>query len=188
MPGAQVTIRSDLLGNRLCACCTRGDFRGSIDLFPLIQRYTVELPTVLTLFSIVASLPFGVLGLLLSVPLTLVLLIFIKRFYVHGLLGHGVHWGGLSTGEQLQAVVLDAASPLPSYDAEAANGPEAFEVNTRIAAIAVGQSGTNPIPHIRWNLPMAKLRPTSTSGATDRRCDIRRVPLTDHYTSRFRPA
>lgn len=57
-------------------------------LIPIVQKRTVELPPVLTLFSIVGlSLLFGPLGLVFSVPLTLVLLIMIKRLYVRDTLG-----------------------------------------------------------------------------------------------------
>jgi predicted PurR-regulated permease PerM len=52
-------------------------------LVPLIQRQTVALPPVLGLFSLVAfGILFGVLGILLAIPLTVVLLVLVKHLYV----------------------------------------------------------------------------------------------------------
>jgi predicted PurR-regulated permease PerM len=52
-------------------------------LVPLIQRRTVSLPPVLGLFSLLAfGILFGVLGILLAIPLTVVLLVLVKQLYV----------------------------------------------------------------------------------------------------------
>jgi len=57
-------------------------------LVPLIQQHTVSLPPALGLFSIIAvGTLFGPLGILLAVPLTIVVLVAVRRFYVEGLLG-----------------------------------------------------------------------------------------------------
>ncbi|WIJ24972.1 AI-2E family transporter [Devosia sp. RR2S18] len=57
-------------------------------LIPIVQKHTVELPPVLTLFAMVGlGLLFGPLGLVFSVPLTLVLLIMVKRLYLRDALG-----------------------------------------------------------------------------------------------------
>ncbi|TCD05265.1 AI-2E family transporter [Erythrobacteraceae bacterium CFH 75059] len=52
-------------------------------IMPLIQKWAVELPPALTLFSLVAfGGIFGVAGLLLAVPLTVLLFVFVKQLYV----------------------------------------------------------------------------------------------------------
>ena len=52
-------------------------------LVPLIQRRTVSLPPVLGLFSLLAfGILFGILGILLAIPLTVVLLVLVKHLYV----------------------------------------------------------------------------------------------------------
>lgn len=52
-------------------------------IWPLIQRRAVDLPPVLTLFAIVAiGEVFGVLGLLLATPLTVIGFIAVKQFYL----------------------------------------------------------------------------------------------------------
>jgi predicted PurR-regulated permease PerM len=56
-------------------------------LAPLIQKRTVELPPVVALFSIVAlGLLFGPLGIILSVPLTVVLLVLVNDLYLEDVL------------------------------------------------------------------------------------------------------
>ncbi len=58
---------------------------------PIIQQRTVQLPPVLTLFAIVGfAVIFGPLGLLLSVPLSLVLLVALKELYIEDVLGEPV--------------------------------------------------------------------------------------------------
>jgi predicted PurR-regulated permease PerM len=56
-------------------------------LAPLIQMHTVELPPVVALFSIFGlGLLFGPLGIILSVPLTVVLLVVLKNLYLEDVL------------------------------------------------------------------------------------------------------
>jgi predicted PurR-regulated permease PerM len=55
---------------------------------PLVQRRTVELPPVLSLFSVLAfAVVFGPVGLILAVPLTVVVYVLIKKLYVRETLG-----------------------------------------------------------------------------------------------------
>lgn len=50
---------------------------------PIVQHHAVDLPPALLLFSLVAAgLVFGVLGVLLAEPLTVVLFVLVKRLYV----------------------------------------------------------------------------------------------------------
>ncbi|MCD7058654.1 AI-2E family transporter [Pelagibacterium xiamenense] len=64
-------------------------------LVPLTQKYAVSLPPAVPLFSILlfASL-FGVLGLLLALPLTVVVVVLIKQLYVRDVLGEHVSLPG----------------------------------------------------------------------------------------------
>lgn len=58
-------------------------FEGEV-LIPLIQRRVVSVPPALTLFSVLAfGLLFGPLGVILATPLAVVLLVLIRRFYLH---------------------------------------------------------------------------------------------------------
>ncbi len=57
-------------------------------LSPLIQKKAVALEPALTLFAILAmGILLGPLGVLLAVPLTVVAVIFLRRFYIRGALG-----------------------------------------------------------------------------------------------------
>jgi predicted PurR-regulated permease PerM len=58
-------------------------FEGQV-LIPLIQRRVVSVPPALTLFSVLAfGLLFGPLGVILATPLTVVLLVLVRRLYLH---------------------------------------------------------------------------------------------------------
>jgi len=58
-------------------------FEGHV-LIPLIQRRVVSVPPALTLFSVLAfGLLFGPLGVILATPLAVVVLVLIKRLYLH---------------------------------------------------------------------------------------------------------
>lgn len=71
-------------------------------MVPLIQQHTVELPPVLGLFSIVAlGVVFGPYGVIFGVPLTVVLLVAVKRLYVRGTLGGDVEIPGGKGSERL---------------------------------------------------------------------------------------
>jgi predicted PurR-regulated permease PerM len=60
-------------------------------LYPIIQQKAVELPSALTLFSIIAvGALFGPMGVVLAVPLTVVATILVKRFYIKAALGEPV--------------------------------------------------------------------------------------------------
>lgn len=57
-------------------------------LQPLVQQRAVELPPALLLFALIgAGLLFGVLGVLLAAPLTVVIFVLVKRLYVRETLG-----------------------------------------------------------------------------------------------------
>nr|WP_279590109.1 AI-2E family transporter [Rhizomicrobium palustre] len=80
-------------------------------LSPLIQRRAVDLPPVLTLFSIVAiGEVFGALGLLLASPLTLIGFIAVKQFYVRDTLKEKASL----PGEIKKPIAEDAAQPTQS--------------------------------------------------------------------------
>jgi predicted PurR-regulated permease PerM len=52
-------------------------------LYPLVQRYAVGIPPGLLLFALLASgLLFGLPGVLLGAPLTVVAYVLVKRLYV----------------------------------------------------------------------------------------------------------
>jgi len=58
-------------------------------IMPLIQRRVVQLPPVLTLFSIVSfTILFGALGLFLAAPLTVFFFVLVKKLYIRDLLKH----------------------------------------------------------------------------------------------------
>ena len=66
---------------------------------PLIQKRAVELPPALLLFSLVAlGLLFGVLGVILAEPLTVVLYVLVKRLYVIDALDTPTHIPGENEG------------------------------------------------------------------------------------------
>ena len=71
-------------------------------LYPLIQERAVSQPPVITIYSIVAfGLLFGPLGVLLAVPISVVVMIFIVKFYVRDTLGEDVPLpGGDGTGRR----------------------------------------------------------------------------------------
>jgi predicted PurR-regulated permease PerM len=63
---------------------------GSV-IMPLVQRQTVDLPPVLTLFAILSlGILFGPLGVLLGTPLTVVMYVAVKQLYVRDTLGEPV--------------------------------------------------------------------------------------------------
>lgn len=58
-------------------------FEGHV-LIPLIQRSVVSVPPALTVFSVLAfGLLFGPLGVILATPLAVVLMVLVKRLYLH---------------------------------------------------------------------------------------------------------
>lgn len=58
-------------------------FEGHV-LIPLIQRHVVSTPPALTLFSVLAfGLLFGPLGVILATPLAVVVLVLVRRLYLH---------------------------------------------------------------------------------------------------------
>jgi predicted PurR-regulated permease PerM len=62
-------------------------FEGNL-LQPLIQQYAVDLPPVVLLFSLLGfGMLFGVLGIILAAPLTVVSYVLVKRLYVQEALG-----------------------------------------------------------------------------------------------------
>jgi predicted PurR-regulated permease PerM len=62
-------------------------------LIPLVQRRVVELPPVVTLFAVVALL-FGLLGVLFATPLAVVVLVAVKKLWVHATLGEPTNLPG----------------------------------------------------------------------------------------------
>jgi predicted PurR-regulated permease PerM len=70
-------------------------------IFPLIQKRAVSLPPALTLFAIIAmGALFGPLGVLLALPVTIILTVFVIRFYVNRTLGEDVPAPGASMKRQ----------------------------------------------------------------------------------------
>lgn len=60
-------------------------------IMPLVQRETVDLPPVLTLFALVAlGVLFGPLGILLGTPLTVVLYVVVVQLYLRDTLQEDV--------------------------------------------------------------------------------------------------
>jgi len=58
-------------------------FEGHV-LIPLIQRHVVSAPPALTLFSVLAfGLLFGPIGVMLATPLAVVILVLVRRLYLH---------------------------------------------------------------------------------------------------------
>lgn len=84
-------------------------------LEPIVQRRAVHLPPVLILLAAVSfGLLFGLLGIIVATPLTLIGMILVEKLYVEDMLGqHG-------TGEALprDSPVREAAQPAPSRTAE----------------------------------------------------------------------
>jgi predicted PurR-regulated permease PerM len=77
-------------------------------LTPLVQRYTVALPPVLTIVGVVLlGVLLGGLGLILAAPLTIVLFILVKMLYIEDVLGDVME----APGEQYNSL---AATPYPS--------------------------------------------------------------------------
>ncbi len=57
-------------------------------LVPVVQQRTVRLPAVVALFAVlVCAILFGVLGVLLAVPISVVVLVAVKQLYVNDMLG-----------------------------------------------------------------------------------------------------
>lgn len=57
-------------------------------IMPLVQRRLIELPPALLLFALLAiGLLFGMIGVLIATPLTVVLYVLVKKLYVRDLLG-----------------------------------------------------------------------------------------------------
>jgi predicted PurR-regulated permease PerM len=70
-------------------------------VMPLLQNKMVDLPPAITIFGIIAAgILFGVAGVLLATPLTIVILVLVRRLYL---------------GEEKQEVLAsaDAAPPAP---------------------------------------------------------------------------
>ncbi len=64
-------------------------------IMPLVQRRTVDLPPVLTLFALVAfGVLFGPLGILLGTPLAVVLYVAVKQLYLREVLDEPVELPG----------------------------------------------------------------------------------------------
>lgn len=64
-------------------------------ILPLVQRHMVSLPPALMLFSVVAvGLLFGLPGVVLAAPITVVAFVLVKKFYVRQTLGHSTHVPG----------------------------------------------------------------------------------------------
>ena len=62
-------------------------FEGNV-LQPIVQRYAVDLPPVVLLFSLLAfGTLFGVIGVIFAAPLTVVAYVLVKRLYVQEALG-----------------------------------------------------------------------------------------------------
>jgi predicted PurR-regulated permease PerM len=77
-------------------------------LTPLVQRYTVALPPVLTVVGVVLlGVLLGGLGLVLAAPLTIVLFILVRMLYIEDVLGDVME----APGEQYNS---SAATPYPS--------------------------------------------------------------------------
>jgi predicted PurR-regulated permease PerM len=58
-------------------------------LVPLIQKWTVKLPPVLTILSVVIfGVLFGILGVIVAAPLMIVAMVLVQKLYVEGTLGH----------------------------------------------------------------------------------------------------
>jgi len=69
-------------------------------LTPMIQKKAISLQPALMLFAIIASgLLFGPLGALLALPLTVVIVVFVIRFYVNGALGENEMPPGQEIGD-----------------------------------------------------------------------------------------
>lgn len=57
--------------------------QGSL-VMPLVQNKMVDLPPAITIFGILAAgILFGVAGVLLATPLTIVVMVLIRRLYLH---------------------------------------------------------------------------------------------------------
>jgi predicted PurR-regulated permease PerM len=55
---------------------------------PIVQRYAVDLPPAMLLFTLVAAgVLFGLPGIIFAAPLTVVVYVLVKRLYVQGALG-----------------------------------------------------------------------------------------------------
>jgi len=64
-------------------------------IVPLVQKRTVELPPALGLFSIFAfGVLFGTMGVLFSVPLAVVIMVFVKQLYLRDVLDEETHLPG----------------------------------------------------------------------------------------------
>lgn len=64
-------------------------------LMPIIQKRSVDLPPAMTLFSLVAfGLLFGLPGLLMATPLTVVVYVMVRKLYVNDTLGEKVKLPG----------------------------------------------------------------------------------------------
>jgi predicted PurR-regulated permease PerM len=60
-------------------------------LVPLLQRKILSIPPVLLLFSMIAfGFIFGIIGIIVAAPLTIMIYILIREFYVRDLLGQDV--------------------------------------------------------------------------------------------------
>ena len=64
-------------------------------IMPVVQRQMVDLPPALLLFSVVAvGLLFGITGVLIAAPLTIVIYVLVKMLWVRDALGQETHVPG----------------------------------------------------------------------------------------------
>jgi predicted PurR-regulated permease PerM len=67
-------------------------------IMPIVQKQIVELPPALLLFSVIAvGLLFGVVGVLIAAPLTVVLYVLVKQLYIRETLGEHTEVPGEAT-------------------------------------------------------------------------------------------
>jgi predicted PurR-regulated permease PerM len=77
-------------------------------VMPLLQNRMVDLPPAITIFGIkAAGILFGIAGVLLATPLTIVILVLVRRLYL---------------GEDKQEVLASADAPAPAPPSPAKPG------------------------------------------------------------------
>jgi predicted PurR-regulated permease PerM len=77
-------------------------------VMPLLQNKMVDLPPAITIFGIIAAgILFGIAGVLLATPLTIVILVLVRRLYL---------------GENKEEVLASADTPAPSPPSPARPG------------------------------------------------------------------
>jgi predicted PurR-regulated permease PerM len=68
-------------------------------IMPIVERQMVSLPPVLTLFAVVAfGLVFGILGVILAAPLTVITYVAVQKLYLQSALGKGPGPSGTGDG------------------------------------------------------------------------------------------